>query len=576
MPSFKKRFQDCAGRLTTRITVVFGLLLGILISLFISSIVQIQKETEQTVRDAIANTLNIYEADYEAQLDTAQLMMSEIYGQMDNLRNLGADDQRASYFARYELTTDMEEKVTVNSPIDCIAVYYDGGLLRQYSNRVSNAEQIRLWDYLRENETFFTRYMSSSRENWRLAKIEEDYYLLSIYRTSGCTILTLLRVDTIFGTLLYYEDSQGRYALVSAEGNLVLHSPGEAASGLFPFIRTNEGKYEADYLIVTRTLPGSSLRLVFYEQRDRLLTGMSALQVTIYVILAVAVLGVVSILFFTRSQVLRPLSDMLAGVGEVEKGNLRHQIPTEGRPQEFQTLAEEFNKMSGEVLALRIDQYEQKLRLTESKLRYLQMQIRPHFYLNALTTIHSMSLQDRGEDIRQYIDMLSVHIRYMLYGDMAMTTVGKELEHVQNFVQMKELCFPGCVFYMDDVASPELLDTPMPKLMLLTSVENSFKYALKLYEIMNLLIKVDRWEENGQAFVRLIVEDDGDGYPEEMLRGFEQFTGSSGGVGIQNVRDTFRLRYGQPGLVRIKKAVPHGARTVLLIPTDEKRNGNGG
>ena len=523
MPSFKKRFQDCAGRLTTRITVVFGLLLGILISLFISSIVQIQKETEQTVRDAIANTLNIYEADYEAQLDTAQLMMSEIYGQMDNLRNLGADDQRASYFARYELTTDMEEKVTVNSPIDCIAVYYDGGLLRQYSNRVSNAEQIRLWDYLRENETFFTRYMSSSRENWRLAKIEEDYYLLSIYRTSGCTILTLLRVGTIFGTLLYYEDSQGRYALVSAEGDLVFHSPGEAASGLFPFIRTNEGKYEADYLIVTRTLPGSSLRLVFYEQRDRLLTGMSALQVTIYVILAVAVLGVVSILFFTRSQVLRPLSDMLAGVGEVEKGNLRH-----------------------------------------------------HFYLNALTTIHSMSLQDRGEDIRQYIDMLSVHIRYMLYGDMAMTTVGKELEHVQNFVQMKELCFPGCVFYMDDVASPELLDTPMPKLMLLTIVENSFKYALKLYEIMNLLIKVDRWEENGQTFVRLIVEDDGDGYPEEMLRGFEQFTGSSGGVGIQNVRDTFRLRYGQPGLVRIKKAVPHGARTVLLIPTDEKRNGNGG
>ena len=267
---------------------------------------------------------------------------------------------------------------------------------------------------------------------------------------------------------------------------------------------------------------------------------------------------------------------MLAGVGEVEKGNLRHQIPTEGRPQEFQTLAEEFNKMSGEVLALRIDQYEQKLRLTESKLRYLQMQIRPHFYLNALTTIHSMSLQDRGEDIRQYIDMLSVHIRYMLYGDMAMTTVGKELEHVQNFVQMKELCFPGCVFYMDDVASPELLDTPMPKLMLLTIVENSFKYALKLYEMMNLLIKVDRWEENGQTFVRLIVEDDGDGYPEEMLRGFEQFTGSSGGVGIQNVRDTFRLRYGQPGLVRIKKAVPHGARTVLLIPTDEKRNGNGG
>lgn len=576
MPSFKARFQDCAGRLATRITVVFGLLLGVLISLFIGSMIQIQKETEQTVRDAIANTLNIYEADYEAQLDTAQLMVSEIYAQTENLRNLGADDQRASYFARYELSENMEEKVTVNSPIDCIAIYYDGGLLRQYSARVGNAEQIRLWDYLRENENFFTRYMSSSRENWRLAKIEGDYYLLSIYRTSGCTILTLLRVDTIFGSLLYYEDGQGRYALVSSEGELVLHSPGEAAAGLFPFFRSNEGKYEADYLVVTRTLPGSSLRLIFYEQRDRILTGLSALQVTIYGILAVAITGVFAILLFTRAQVLRPLSDMLTGVGEVEKGNLRYQIPTGGRPQEFKTLAEEFNKMSGEVLALRIDQYEQKLRLTESKLRYLQMQIRPHFYLNALTTIHSMSLQDRGEDIRQYIDMLSVHIRYMLYGDMAMTTVGQELEHVQNFVRMKELCFPGCVFYMDDVSSPELLETPMPKLMLLTIVENSFKYALRLYEMMNLLIKVDRWEEEGQAFVRLIVEDDGNGYPEEMLRGFEQFTGSSGGVGIQNVRDTFRLRYGRPGLVRIEKAVPHGARTVLLIPVEKEEDQYGG
>ena len=72
--------------MTTRITVVFGLLLGILISLFIRSIVQIQKETEQIVRDAIANTLNIYEADYEAQLDTAQ---------RDDERNLRADGQPA-------------------------------------------------------------------------------------------------------------------------------------------------------------------------------------------------------------------------------------------------------------------------------------------------------------------------------------------------------------------------------------------------------------------------------------------------------------------------------------------------
>ena len=133
---------------------------------------------------------------------------------------------------------------------------------------------------------------------------------------------------------------------------------------------------------------------------------------------------------------------------------------------------------------------------------------------------------------------------------------------------------------MNDVANPALLSVKMPKLMLLTIVENSFKYALNLYEMMNLLIKVDRYIKDGEAFIRLIVEDDGNGYPEEMLNNFEGFTGSSGGIGIQNVRDTFRLWYGRKGLVRIEKAVPHGARTVLFIPensgaeTPQKEDGN--
>lgn len=570
--SIKSIFERCTDRLTTRLTVVYGLLICILVTLFIGSLIQAQREMEQTVRDAIGNTLNIYEADYQAQLDTAEVMLDEIYNQVDNLRNLGVSDQRASYFARYELSGAMETKVTINSPIDCIAVYYDGGLLRQYSTRVSNVQRIDLWDYLRENERFFTHYMSSNKHSWRLALIEGQYYLLNIYRTCGCTLMSFLQMDTIFTNLLSFDEDVGHYAILSSEGDMVLHSAGEPNERLFPWVSSNISRYEKQYLVETRRLDSSNIRLMFYEKRDKMLTGLSALQVTIYMILAIALVSVMVILLFIRTQVLRPLKDMLTGVGEVERGNLCYQIPTHGRPQEFQTLAKEFNKMSGEVLTLRIDQYEQKLQLTESKLRYLQMQIRPHFYLNALTTIHSMSMQNRGEDIRRYIDMLSVHIRYMLYGDMAMTTIGTELEHVNNFVQMKELCFPGCVFYMDDVAQPELLDIKMPKLMLLTIVENSFKYALNVYEMMNLLIKVDRWEEAGECFIRMIVEDDGNGYPEEMLQNFETFTGTSGGVGIQNVRDTFRLRYGRQGLVRIEKAVPHGARTVLLIPCEEEES----
>ena len=506
-------------------------------------------------------------------------MMDEIYSEVDALATLGVSDQRASYFARYTLSQDMEEKVNSSGPIDCIAIYYDGGILRQYANDTASQRRIQLWDYLRENEQLFTQTLGSDQSKWYLLEIEGEYCLGNVYRTSGCTLLTLLRVEKLFANLSGYDEPQGAYALLSGEGELVLHSAGEPDRNLFPWKNAGAGRY-TDYLIETRRLENGSLQLMFYEKRDQILSGLSALQLSVYAILTVAVISLALLLLFIRSQVLRPLREMLRGVGEVERENLKYQIALRGFPEEFKTLAREFNKMSGEVLSLRISQYEQKLQLTESRLRYLQMQIRPHFYLNALTTIHSMSMQGRGEDIRSYIDMLSVHIRYMLYGDMAMTDIGTELERVGNFVRMKELCFPGCVFYMNDVASPALLSAKMPKLMLLTIVENSFKYALNLYEMMNLLIKVDRYIKDGEAFIRLIVEDDGNGYPEEMLNNFEGFTGYSGGIGIQNVRDTFRLWYGRKGLVRIEKAVPHGARTVLFIPensgaeTPQKEDGN--
>ena len=166
------------------------MLLCILLALFSGSLIQAQHETEMSVRNAIADTLNIYEADYTAQLNSIELIMGEITSQIDNLRNLGESDQRASYFARYNLTESMEEKISLGSPIDCIAIYYNSGLLRRYSSRVNAADQIALLDYLKENQVFFTRYMSSSRSNWRLTKVDDRYYLLNIYRTTGCTILT--------------------------------------------------------------------------------------------------------------------------------------------------------------------------------------------------------------------------------------------------------------------------------------------------------------------------------------------------------------------------------------------------
>ena len=110
----------------------------------------------------------------------------------------------------------------------------------------------------------------------------------------------------------------------------------------------------------------------------------------------------------------------------------------------------------------------------------------------------------------------------------------------------------------------------MPKLMALTIVENSFKYALTLYQTMNLLLRVDQYAEGEDQFVRIIVEDDGEGYPQKVLDNFYKNTDVKNGVGLINVRDTCRLCYGRDDLVRISRAMPHGSHTELLIPIQKK------
>ena len=67
--------------------------------------------------------------------------------------------------------------------------------------------------------------------------------------------------------------------------------------------------------------------------------------------------------------------------------------------------------MMNVIVNLRIRAYDEKIQLMDTQMKYFQMQLKPHFFLNALTTIYSMSYQKRNEDIRTYIDALTKQVR---------------------------------------------------------------------------------------------------------------------------------------------------------------------
>lgn len=94
-------------------------------------------------------------------------------------------------------------------------------------------------------------------------------------------------------------------------------------------------------------------------------------------------------------------------IQEIEDGDYKQRAEEDYHTEELQRLTQAFNRMMNVIVNLRIRAYDEKIQLMDTQMKYFQMQLKPHFFLNALTTIYSMSYQKRNEDIRTYIDALT-------------------------------------------------------------------------------------------------------------------------------------------------------------------------
>ena len=63
--------------------------------------------------------------------------------------------------------------------------------------------------------------------------------------------------------------------------------------------------------------------------------------------------------------------------------------------------------MMDEIKSLKLAAYEQRLESERAELQFLQIQIRPHFYLNCLKNLFSMLEAKRYENMRTLILTLS-------------------------------------------------------------------------------------------------------------------------------------------------------------------------
>lgn len=502
----------------------------------------------------IGHLLNIYETSLEYGLNSTDNNLLSIAQEQKSLEELSNAEEARRYYAATDLLDIIKRLRSNNDTVDMLIA------IGNYENDVSDAsarltvkDRDAIIAYMndRRAERKDGEKMPTGTQGWIVVTVGKEQYLLRSYDTQYYSAAAWIKADTFLDQVLRLEHDTNRIlALEDKEG---VRIAGEAYEGTksMEVWRKEIGKY---HLILVCTVEGNTI----YEQIPLLPVAILSI-----VLLMIGLLA--WLYWYVRREIFQPIRALMYTIEYIQNGDYRHRVETRCENREFSVLNAAFNTMLDTIVELRISEYERQICQKEAEIKYFQMQIKPHFFLNAIATIHSMSFDNRGEEIRAYIAALSDNIRYMFKAGLHTVPIAEELDHLEKYLEMQEILYPGCVFcYMD--RPQELMEWQIPQMILHTFLENKYKHTVKVGNILSIYIAVKEIQRQGQKALEVTIEDDGEMFPENVIQKKWEINDQNGhGVGLYNVARTMEIMYGMPDLLKFDN-ISGGTKITICFP----------
>ncbi len=172
-----------------------------------------------------------------------------------------------------------------------------------------------------------------------------------------------------------------------------------------------------------------------------------------------------------------------------------------------------------------------------SELRALRFQLNPHFLFNTLNSLSSLVMHGRRQEAEAMILNLSSFYRANLGSDPSGDVpLSAEIETQRIYLAIETMRFPDRLTIAFDVPD-ELGDALVPGMILQPLVENAVKHGVAKTN-RPVLVSISARQESD--VITLSVQDDAPNV--QRLHG--------DGVGLTNVQDRLRARFGTEGMLR--------------------------
>jgi len=177
----------------------------------------------------------------------------------------------------------------------------------------------------------------------------------------------------------------------------------------------------------------------------------------------------------------------------------------------------------------------------KAELKALQTKINPHFLFNALNAIASTTRRN-PDKARELIINLSGYMRYNLEASDEFIDIHKELEQVNDYVEIEKARFGSRLTVEYDI---DEVNVNIPSLLIQPLVENAIIHGIlkkKGPGVVTIAVK-----DLGET-IRVSVKDTGAGISEDVLYNLQHDTVPANKIGLYNVHQRVKLIYGN-GLV---------------------------
>ena len=465
-----------------------------------------------------------------------------------NIKNYIADLLRSDNTVGCIVVADEKYDVCVDAAATSLN-YWDRDAMRAYATACARGEETPV--------------------GWSFVRLNNNTYLTKSYVYNGRAVSAFTDTQEVLASIPPGNYGEQTFVLTDAD-NMIADLTGEPLSVLEPG-QTMDLTSSARTLVVSfAAYPGqiylhSVVQNLSVWRQVRVGTAVALVTIVFTIFF-----GFLLIRYVTR-EMIQPMKVITGGMERIDKGEYDLRIEGEFDTSEFSHLKDTFNKLMDEIVNLKIQSYEKIISLKDMELRSIRLQIKPHFFLNAISTLSSMNSQGRGQQIKGYVESLSKNIRYMFKSGLHTVTVKEEIRHIENYFDMQAFKYPNCAFYFIDL--PAVLEGwRIPQMLIQTFVENEFKYAISVDTVLTVLIKVSLSERNGQEMLLIEIEDDGKGYPRDVLRYMngqgKPKTEDGSRVGLWSVKRMMSLMYERDDLLELKNVEPHGCLNRIWVPAE--------